>query len=248
MHKMIAFAICLLIASGAPARAAEIKMLSANGAKLIVTDLASEFERTTDNQVVLGYGEAGDLRKRIEGGEAFDVVLLPGIQLLDASGKVAADSVVKIAHSDLGLGMRSNVPRPDTSTAEGLKRLLLDAKTIVYTDPRTGGAAGIEFVKILDQLGIADEINKKSKLVSGIHNAELVAKGEADIAVQLSHEILAVPGIQFVALPSQFRTSVLFSAGVAVHSKQPGASRALTQFLMSPDASAVIKAKGMQPD
>jgi molybdate transport system substrate-binding protein len=245
--RLIIFAAGLLIADSAPTSAAEIKMLSANGAKLIVVDLVNQFEHTSNNKVVISYGEAGDLRKRIEGGEAFDMVLLPGIQPLVSSGKLASDSVIKVAHSDLGLGMRSDAPKPDTSTAEGLKRLLLGAKAIVYTDPATGGAAGVRFVQILNQLGIADEINKKSKLVSGIHNAELVAKGEADIAVQLSHEILEVPGIQFIELPPEFQTTVVFSAAIAAGSKDPGAAKALVEFLTSPGAAAVIRAKGMQP-
>jgi molybdate transport system substrate-binding protein len=247
MYKLIGIAVGLLIAGAAPTSAAEIKMLSANGAKLIVVELVSQFERTTNNKVVVIYGEAGDLRKRVEGGEAFDMVLLPGIQLLVPSGKLASSSVINVAHSDLGLGMRSDVPKPDTSTAEDLKNLLLGTMKIVYTDPTTGGAAGVRFVEILNKLGIANEINKKSKLVSGIHNAELVAKGEADIAVQLSHEILAVPGIQFVALPSEFRTSVVFAAAIAATPKEQDAVKALLQFLTSPDAAAVIRAKGMQP-
>jgi molybdate transport system substrate-binding protein len=247
LFKPIVFAVGVLIASVAPTSAAEIKMLSANGAKLIVVDLVNQFEQTTNNRVVVSYGEAGDLRKRIEAGEAFDLVLLPGIQLLAPSGKLASDSVTKVAHSDLGLGMRSDIPNPDTSTAEGLKGLLLGAKTIVYTDPATGGAAGVRFVEILNKLGIADEINKKSKLVSGIRNAELIARGEADLAVQLSHEILAVPGIQFIALPPEFRTSVVFSAAIAADPQEPSGAKALVQFLTSPDAAAVIRAKGMQP-
>ena len=233
MYKLIGIAIGLLIAGAAPTSAAEIKMLSANGAKLIVVEPVSQFERITNNKVMVIYGEAGDLRKRVEDGEAFDIVLLPGIKLLVPSGKLASNSVVNVAHSDLGLGMRSDVPKPDTGTAEGLKSLLLSAKTIVYTDPATGGASGVRFVEILNKLGIADEINGKSKLVSGIHNAELVAKGAADIAVQLSHEILAVPGIQFVALPPEFRTSVVFSAAIAATPKEQDAAKALLQFLTS---------------
>jgi molybdate transport system substrate-binding protein len=74
-----------------------------------------------------------------------------------------------------------------------LKRLLLDVKSTAYTDPKSGGVSGVLFVSVLDKLGIAEGVNKKSKLVTGMHNSELVAKGEVELAVQASHEILAVP-------------------------------------------------------
>jgi molybdate transport system substrate-binding protein len=247
MRKLSAFALGALIATTISANATELKLFSANGAKLIVVDLVSQFERTTNNKVSITYGEAGDLRKSIQDGEAFDVVIVPAIELLAPSGKLASDSVAKIAHSDFGMGMRSDVPKPDTSTADGLKRLLLGVKAIAYTDPKTGGASGVLFVRVLDKLGIADQVNKKSKLVAGIHNAELVAKGEAELAVQLSHEILAVPGIQFLPMPPEFQSSVVFSAGVSANANEPNAARALVQLLMSSTAVPVIKANGMQP-
>ena len=98
---------------------------------------------------------------------------------------------------DRSLGFRhrdeERCPKPDTSTPEALKRLLLDVKSTACTDPKSGGVSGVLFVSVLDKLGIAEEVNKKSKLVTGMHNSELVAKGEVELAVQASHEILAVP-------------------------------------------------------
>src|ERR1700694_112711 len=101
--------------------------------------------------------EAGELRKRIQEGEAFDAV---AIELLLPSGKISSDSVVKIAHSDLRIGMRKDAPKPDTSTAEALKRLLLDVKGTTYTDPKSGGVSWVLFV---NKLGIAEEVHKQSK-------------------------------------------------------------------------------------
>ena len=77
--------------------------------------------------------------------------------------------------------MRKDAPKPDTSTAEALKRLLLDVKGTTYTDPKSGGVSWVLFV---NKLGIAEEVNKQSKLVIGVHNSELVAKGEVELAVQ----------------------------------------------------------------
>ena len=88
----------------------------------------------------------------------------------------------------------------------------------------------------------------KIKFVSDTHTADYVAKGEADIAVQLGNELLAVPGVEFVPLPPEFQTKdFIFAAGVATAAKEPEASRALMQFLVTPAAITVIKAKHLDP-
>ena len=154
--------------------------------------------------------------------------------LAPLSGKISNDSVVKIAHSDLDIGMRNDAPKPSTSTAEALKRLLLDVKSIAYAGPKSGG------VRVL-LTGYRQEVNKKSKLVTGMHNSELVAKGQVELAVQASHEILAVPGTQFTSMPPEFQSTLVFSAAVSASPKEPDTAKALVDFLSS-------WAKGMQPD
>jgi molybdate transport system substrate-binding protein len=245
MRKLSAFAVGLLIATVASAPAAEIKVLSANGAKLIVTALVPEFERTTNNKVTIDYGEAGILRKRILDGEAFDVTFLPA-GWEELRGKIAGD-VVGIGHTDFGMAVLATVSKPDTSSNDALKRTLLAAKSIVYTDPKTGGISGVLFARMIERLGIADEINKKSKLVAGVLNASFVVKGEADLAVQLANEILAVPGAQFVPMPPEFQASVTFSGAIAANAKDPAAAKALLQFLTAPSAAPVIRSKGYEP-
>jgi len=245
MRKLSAFAVGLLIATVASASAAEIKVLSANGAKLIMTALVPEFERTTNNKVTIDYGEAGILRKRILDGEAFDVTFLP-VGWEELRGKIAGDAV-GIGHTDFGMAVLATVSKPDTSSNDALKRMLLAAKSIVYTDPKTGGISGVLFARMIERLGIAEEINKKSKLVAGVLNASFVVKGEADIAVQLANEILAVPGAQFVPMPPEFYASVTFSGAIAANAKDPAAAKALLQFLTTPSAAPVIRSKGYEP-
>jgi molybdate transport system substrate-binding protein len=100
---------------------------------------------------------------------------------------------------------------------------------------------------MIEQLGIADEVNKKSKLVAGQLNATFVAKGEAELAVQLSSEIRAVPGVQFVPMPPEFRASVTFSGAAAVGAREPEIARAFLQFLTAPSAAPAIRSKGFEP-
>ena len=123
--------------------------------------------------------------------------------------------------------MRKDAPKPDTSTAEALKRLLLDVKSTAYTDPKSRGVSGALFVSVLDELRIAEEVNKKSKSVTGVHNSELVAKGEVELAVQA---------------PSFKQPRV--SAAVSASPKEADATKALVDFLSSLSAVPAIKAKG----
>jgi molybdate transport system substrate-binding protein len=245
MHKLTAFVVGLLIVTGASVNAAEIKVLSANGAKLILEALVPQFERETNSKVVISYNEAGILRKRILDGEDFDVTFLPA-GWDELRGKVSGQFVA-IAHTDFGMAVAASMPKPDTNTNEALKRMLLAAKSIVYTDPKTGGISGVLFVRMIERLGIADEINKKSKVVASQLNASFVVKGEADLAVQLANEILAVPGAQFVPVSPDFQASVTFSGAIAAATKEAAIGKALLQFLTTPKAAPVIRSKGYEP-
>jgi molybdate transport system substrate-binding protein len=245
MDKMIAFAAGLLVATATGLGAAEIKVLSANGARLILEALVPQFERETNNKVVISYNEAGILRKRILDGEEFDVTFLPA-GWDELQGKVA-DKPAAIAHTDFGMAVAASMPKPDTSTNEALKRTLLAAKSIVYTDPKTGGISGVLFARMIERLGIADEVNKKSKVVASQLNASFVVKGEADLAVQLANEILAVPGAQFVPVSPDFQASVTFSGAMSANSKESAVGKSLLAFLTAPKAAPVIRAKGYEP-
>src|SRR5437660_7968497 len=189
----IAVAAGSLIGSFCPtgAASAEIKILSANGAKLILAALVPEFERTTQHKVTIEYGEAGILRKQILDGAAFDLTFLPAGW--DEIGGKVSGSPVAIGHTDLGMAVAAGVAKPDTGSNDAAKKMLLAAKSIVYTDPKTGGISGVLFARMIERLGIAEEVNKKSKVVASQMNATFLAKGEADLAVQLANEILAVP-------------------------------------------------------
>ena len=245
MRKLLVFAAGILLAAGIGADAAEITVLSANGAKLILEALTPQFEHATNNKVRISYGEAGILRKRILDGETFDVTFVPA-GWDEIRGKLTGDQVA-IGHTDFGMAVAASARKPDTSSNDAVKRVLLAAKSIVYTDPKTGGISGVLFARMIERLGIADEVNKKSKLVAGVLNASFVVKGEAELAVQLANEILAVPGAQFVPMPPEFHASVTFSGAVAADAKDPTAAKALLQFLVRPDAAPVIRSKGYEP-
>lgn len=229
------------------ARAAEVMILCASGMREVVSELGPQIERATGHRVAVSFGEAGDLRKRIQGGEIVDVVVLPRVVLdqVLSDGNIVDGSIINLAQSSMGIGVRADAPKPDIGSTDGLKRVLLAAKSIAVTDPASGGVAGVYVANVFQRLGIAEQLQPKLKLTRGQRNAEFVAKGEVEIAIQLSNEIRIVPGIEFIPLPAEFARIFVFSAALALDTKEIGAAKAVLQFPSGPEAIAVIRAKGM---
>ncbi len=239
----------IFFAGGVRADAAEIKILCANGMRAVVTELHPQLERTTGRQVTMSFGEAGDLKRRLEGGELADVIVLPKVVMeqVMAQNRIVPGTSVDLAQSGMGIGVRSDAPKPDISSVDGFKRALLAAKSIVITDPASGGVSGVHIADVFQRLGIAEQVKPKLKLNRGGPNAAFVARGEAEMAIQLAHEIRTVPGIEFIPLPVEFQRAFVFSAGLASNAKDSDAAKALIQFLASPTAVTVIRAKGLDP-
>ena len=193
----------------------------------------------------------GAINKRIAEGESGDVVVssTSGVAALVKSGKVVAGSTRPLAASGVGVAVKKGARKPDISSTEALKRTVLAAKAVAYSDPAGGGASGIHFAAILERLGIAEQVNANAKRSRGVLNAELLVKGEADLAIQQIPELLAVAGIDLVGpLPGELQQITSFSVGLLSSSTQADAAKALIQFLASSDTSAVLKAQGFELD
>ena len=234
------------------AAAAEIKVLSAVAMRAALDDLAPQFERTTGHKLTISYAVAGELRKRIEGGELGDITILPRpwFEPLLTQGKITAGTQIILARSTVGVSVRAGTPKPDISSVEAVRRSLLAAKSIVYGDPAKGGASGVHFARVLEKLGIVEEMKPKTILIPGAGAAEVVARGEAEIGVSQTIDLIRVAGADYVGpLPPELQntTDFVFSAGVLASAKEPDAAKALIKFLSGADAARVIKAKGMEP-
>jgi len=257
MNRKLAFASLGLIAAvfvfrPAAAEAAEVRLLCAVAMKSAVSELASSFEHATGNKAEVTYGTAGVLRDKIRNGEAFDVALLPTpyIDPLVAEGVIETGSVVVLARSLVSVGVRAGSPKPDISTVRAFKQALLSAKSITYADPAKGGGSGIQAEKVIEALGIAEEMKPKTKLVPGPESVDLVANGEAEMALVNTPVIVAKKGVELVGpIPSELydTKNFAFKIGIAAMTKQPVAAKALIQYLSAPNASRVFKAHGVEP-
>jgi molybdate transport system substrate-binding protein len=194
------------------------------------------------------------LEKRFREGETADVAIVTraGAEDLMARGAFAAGSLVDVARSSIGVCVAKGAARPDLSSAESFKRAMLRAKSVALSKPVGGGAGGAHMAKVFDRLGIAAEIEAKAKYGAGGHKglaALTVARGEAEIGIQQMAELLAVPEIDVVGpLPTALQAITQFTAAVPSGAQHATAAHALIDFLISPAARSVIKAKGLEPN
>lgn len=230
---------------------AELKVYSSIGVRSAAEELFRNFETTSGHRLAVTWGTAPMLAKRIEGGETADVVILSraGIDTLRKQGKIALGSDVSLAGSAVAIAVKAGAPKPDISTPEALKRTLLNAKSIAYSEPSAGGASGVYFAKLLERMGIADQMKPKTKYPpAGGFSAELLLTGEAELAVQQKPELLHVAGTEIVGfLPGDLNMVTEFAAGIMPGNKNADAAKALIAALRSPDAKAAFRTKGLDP-
>jgi molybdate transport system substrate-binding protein len=237
------------IAFAAPAAAADVKVLSAGAMKEVVLAVVPEFEKQTGHKVSFANDTVGALRRRIEGGEGFDVTVLTpaAIDDLAKKGKVAAGSKVNLAQVGVGVMVKAGAPAPDIGTVEAFKRALLAAKSVAYIDPASGGSSGIYFAGLLDKLGLAEQVKAKAKLKQGGYVADLIVSGEAELGVHQISEIVPVKGVTLVGpLPAEIQYITVYAAGVSAAAQDSEAAKALIKVLTGPATEGVLKAKGME--
>ena len=245
------FAALMVLANAAAA--AEIKVLSAIGMQSVLEDLGPRFERATGHKLAITFATLGGVVKRVQDGETADVVVIPqqGIDTLVKDGKAPAGNVTVLARSGIVVLVRQGAPKPDISSPDALKRTLLAAKSLSYVDPASGGASGIHFAKVLERLGIANEMQAKTVFPNPKTPAAVggvVANGAAEIGVHIVQEVISVAGIEIVGpLPGDLQDTIVFAAAIMGGTERAEAAKALVDFLRTPEAAAVIKAKGMEP-
>ena len=225
----------------------DLKLFTSNSMRGVLSQLVPEFERASGRKVDVSFDPAKIMLRRIADGEAADLLILskPAIDALAASGAIDPDSRRTLARCGIGIAVRSGAPRPDIATVDALKRALLETPSIAYTEQ---GASGMYFALLIERLGIAEAIKAKARTRPGGLIGELVANGEAHMAVQQVPELMAVPGIDLVApLPQELQTLSIVTAGIFVGSKERTACRALLDFLITPASARVFRARGLEP-
>jgi len=245
-----------LLIAGPAASAADVHVMISAGFFGVYSELGPAFERSTGHRLVTTRGPSmGDspeaIPARLARGEIADVVILDGgaADELGRKGFVRADSKVELARSQIGMVVRAGAAKPDIGSVEALRSTLLAAKSIAYSDSGSGTYLSTTLFR---QLGIADEIARKSRKVRGPPSGEpvaaVVARGEAEIGFQQVAELIHVLGVTLVGtIPAEVQPPTFFAGALTRAVQQPEAGSALIRFLASPEAAPVLLKAGLTP-
>lgn len=229
---------------GIAAEAAELQVLSSYGARAVMTELAPKFQHATGHTLAIKFTQPRMIAKHIQNGEIADVVITGGVDF--AKGQILPASVAPVMRSLMGMAVRKDAARPDISSPDAVRHALLAAKSISRDD----GPAAAHFAGLLDQWGIGDTIREKT-IIGGPpprRVGDLVANGEVEIGVHVISLLIGIRGIEIVGpLPDDMQHANVTSAAIMAGAKDTEAARALIAFLRTPEAAAVIRAKGMEP-
>ena len=239
--------LAMAMAPVAAAGAAELTVLAGGSMTASLKDLGPRFEQATGNKLVFHFAGTPELIKLATSDGPFDLGVVPVDVMRDAGAraKFAPGPTADIARVGYGVAVRAGAAKPDVSTPEALKAALLEAQSIT-TFPQS--AAGAFVLKTFERLGIANEMKAKLKpqTVTG-DIPKAVANGDAELGVFLTN-VLAAPGVELAGpFPAELQNDLVFVGAVAAESRNADAAKAFLAFLRTPDAAAVLKAKGLTP-
>lgn len=213
----------------------------------VLSELGSQFERATGHKVVIQFGLSGAFKRQIEGGEVFDIAIIDPAMVDDLikQGKIIADTRADFARVGIGVAVRAGAPKPDISSADAFKRAMVNAKSVTFPPE---GATGVHILKLFESLGIAEQMKAKTQPQQAAPRVpQAVADGEAELGILGATVLLSARGVDYVGLlPPELQNYVVQTAGVISGAKEPETAKAFVKFLLTPEATAVVKAKGME--
>jgi len=241
-----------LVLAGTPAQADEVRVMTSGAFTAAYLEVIPEFERATGHTVISAFGASmgnapDSIPSRLERGEPVDVVILArsALDRLVADGRVVAGSQIDLVRSAIGMAVRAGAPKPDISSVDALVRTLRQARSIAYSASASGTYLSTD---LFPRLGIAEELEGKSRRIVSERVAAVVARGEAEIGFQQISELLPDPGVDYVGpLPAEVQRVTVFSAGLASGAANPEAAQTLIAFLASPGIAPTIRKTGLEP-
>lgn len=233
-----------LTPKGAATESGALRVFCTNSMQGVLRKLIPQFEYESGNPVSVSFQSSVKSKARIASGESADVYIfnMDLMNDLEKRNKLQAGSRRDLARCGVGVAVRAGAPKPDIATVEAFRRALLDAKTIAYA---TAGNSGIHFAEVVERLGMTPQVLAKARTRPDGLIGDLVANGDAEIAVQQIPELMAVPGIDIVGpLPRELQKYSLKVICVVATSKQPEKAKALLEFLTSAAAARIFEACG----
>ena len=227
--------------------ASKISIISSMATRQVLADLVAKFQQSSSQQVSVESVGGVDAARRVQAGEAFDVVVLAAnaIGQLTEAGKIVPGSRVDLVRSGVSIAVRAGAPQPDIGSEEAVRQAVLSARSLSYST----GPSGVHLVKLFERWGIAGDIKSRiAQAPPGVPVGSLVARGEVELGFQQLSELIHLSGIDVLGpLPPAIQIITTFSAGLAVASTQAAAVRTLLDFMVSPAAVQAKLRNGMEP-
>ena len=227
------------------ARAADVVVVSNQGATPGVRELAAAFEHASGHRVTVVQEAGAPLDQRLANGPADLITGNPGqIDDLVKKGRVVAGSAVPFALASLGVSVRAGAPKPDISTVEAYKAALLAAKSIGYSR----GCSGTHAAEGIEALGLTEQLKGKTVRTDGGPVVEYLAKGDFEIGIQQTNIMVGAPGTEYVgALPGFLNKPCPSSVALMTGSEEPEAARDMIKFMTSPQAAPLLRKTFVEP-
>jgi len=250
--RICTMTILAVVGAAACADAAEIRVYSTGAPAEAVKAIAANFSQDTGHHLTFTVGQPATIEDNLAAGDKADVVILPSpdVAMLTGTGVLRAGSAVDLARVGVGVVVRTGTKQPDIANAAAIRKLLLDARAIVYPDPRSGGgSAGRAIARMIGRMGIADAVRPKLTLSSAIGGGvDLVASGTAEVGLFNISEILPVKGVALVGpLPAELQTYIVFAAAIPSGNATPEPAAAFIKRLADPIARQAWQSAGMEP-
>ena len=233
------------------ASAADLKVISAGAVRGLIAQIIDDYSGRTGQKFDFTIGTTGQLRNIIASGQHADLVIVavPLMGELEKTGKLAPGSRADLGRVGIGVAVRADAAAPDVSTPDALKKALIDAKSVAYTNPAEGGTSGIYFASLAERFGIAGAIASKAVLTRGGREAAIeVAEGRAELAIVFISEAMAVKGVKLAgALPASLQDYSAYAAAIPSSSTDPAAARAFIAALTSTAMAERWRSNGFEP-
>lgn len=237
-----------LLAGVATTQAAEIRILTTGAPKQVVLTVAQAYANANGHTIKLEQDTAGGVKKRIEAGEAAEIIVATPAVLDDLAktGKAAPGTRADFARTGVGIGIREGLAKPDISSVEAVKALIARTNSIALPDPKAGGTSAIYLDGLFVKLGVADAVRAKAKYQAGGYAADIVARGEAEVVFHQISEIRPVKGVALVGpLPNEIQSTTTYSASLSPAGTASEAAKGLMAALAGAPGRAAVEAAGM---
>jgi molybdate transport system substrate-binding protein len=198
----------------------------------LLSQIIDDYSSRTGQKFDFTIGTTGQLRDIIASGQHADLIIVstPLMGELEKTGKLTPGSRADLGRVGIGVVIRDGATAPDVSTPDALKKALIDARSVAYTNPAEGGTSGIYFASVAERFGIGEAIKKKAVLTRGGREAAIeVAEGRAELAIVLISE------------------GVAYATAIPASSTDPAAARAFIAALTSPGMAERWRANGFEP-